>query len=423
VQKVRKNRKAKDRWINTRALVIDEISMIDGDLFDKLNHIGRSIRKDGRPWGGLQLILTGDFFQLPPVPDNKSRAAKFAFDAATWNTSIDHTIGLTQVFRQRDADFAAVLNEMRLGKVTDQALQTFQALSRPLAFNDGIEMTELFPTRAEVESANLTRLRALPGEVHHFTAVDTGDQAVRDRLLQHMMAPKTIELKVGAQVMLIKNIDQTLVNGSIGKIKTFMTVREWSLNSDTVDLGGYGSSDDLAEAKKKIRKFSSTNDDSNPHKFPVVEFLMDGTNQHRTLHVVPEEWKVELPNGEVQAMRSQIPLILAWALSIHKAQGQTLARVKVNLGRTFEKGQAYVALSRATSKEGLQVLKFDKSKVMAHPRVVHFYEGLGSAEDAAKTRSKKQPTLQSMLSTDGASAEFIDLTENADEMAYLGSRL
>lgn len=102
VKKIRRNPKAKNRWIKTRVLIIDEISMVDGDLFDKLSQIGRIIRNNGRPWGGIQLVITGDFFQLPPVPDRDSRDSKFAFEAATWNTSIDHTIGLTEVFRQKD---------------------------------------------------------------------------------------------------------------------------------------------------------------------------------------------------------------------------------------------------------------------------------------------------------------------------------
>ncbi|KAK1835218.1 PIF1-like helicase-domain-containing protein [Podospora conica] len=106
VKKIRRNPKAKGRWQKTKVLVVDEISMVDGQLFDKLSQIGRTIRNNGRPWGGIQLVITGDFFQLPPVPDHQNggneRNVKFAFDASTWNLSIDHTIGLTQVFRQRD---------------------------------------------------------------------------------------------------------------------------------------------------------------------------------------------------------------------------------------------------------------------------------------------------------------------------------
>ena len=106
VKKIRRNPKAKNRWIKTKMLIIDEVSMVDGELFDKLSRIGSQIRNNGRPWGGIQLVITGDFFQLPPVPEKhdggKTREIKFAFEAATWNTSIDHTIGLTEVFRQRD---------------------------------------------------------------------------------------------------------------------------------------------------------------------------------------------------------------------------------------------------------------------------------------------------------------------------------
>jgi ATP-dependent DNA helicase PIF1 len=103
VKKIRRNPKAKNRWLKTKTLIIDEISMVDAELFDKLSQIGRTIRNNGRPWGGIQLVITGDFFQLPPVPEGgKQRESKFAFDAATWNMSIDHTIGLTEVFRQRD---------------------------------------------------------------------------------------------------------------------------------------------------------------------------------------------------------------------------------------------------------------------------------------------------------------------------------
>ena len=101
VRKIKRNQKAKNRWMRTKVLIIDEISMVDGDLFDKLEGIARTIRNNGRPFGGIQLVITGDFFQLPPVPDY-GRVSKFAFDAATWNTSIEHTIGLTQVFRQKD---------------------------------------------------------------------------------------------------------------------------------------------------------------------------------------------------------------------------------------------------------------------------------------------------------------------------------
>jgi ATP-dependent DNA helicase PIF1 len=118
--------------------------MVDGDLFDKLEEIARCIRNNARPFGGIQLVITGDFFQLPPVPESSSRDAKFAFDAATWNTSIEHTILLTHIFRQKDPEFASMLNEMRLGKISPRTVEAFKKLSRPLDFHDSIEATELY---------------------------------------------------------------------------------------------------------------------------------------------------------------------------------------------------------------------------------------------------------------------------------------
>lgn len=394
VKKIRRNAKAKNRWLRTKVLIIDEVSMVDGDLFDKLSEIARIIRKNGRPFGGIQLVITGDFFQLPPVPDNGKKEAKFAFDAATWNTVIDHTIGLTQVFRQKDPEFAGMLNEMRLGRITDDTVRAFKDLTRPLTFDDGLEVTELFPTRQEVERSNESRLRNLVGETYHYECIDTGDPNIRDRLLANMMAPKSMALRKGAQVMLIKNMDDTLVNGSLGKVVDFMAeaaFEVWALGENTGGSDADGEMETNDGLKKKIKAFSRDAQSlKDLREYPVVRFTAaDGT--HRVILCIPEEWKVELPTGEVQASRKQLPLILAWALSIHKAQGQTLERVKVDLGRVFEKGQAYVALSRAVSKAGLQVLRFEKSKVMAHPRVIQFYNKLYSAESAIKT--KKGPAI------------------------------
>jgi ATP-dependent DNA helicase PIF1 len=241
-----------------------------------------------------------------------------------------------------------------------------------------------FPTRMEVDRSNETRLRALAGKSHKFDAFDSGDPIIRDRLLQNMMAPKTIELKKGAQVMLIKNMDDNLVNGSLGTVIGFMNERNFDLLQPDDEMSSDAEAND--KIKARIRAFTRELDAGTDGVYPAVRFhSVDGTQ--RTILCMPEDWKVETPTGEVQASRKQLPLILAWALSIHKAQGQTLERVKVDLGKVFEKGQAYVALSRATTKHGLQVLRFDKGKVMAHPRVVTFYNQLYTAEAALKKKS------------------------------------
>ncbi|KAI7088466.1 ATP-dependent DNA helicase, partial [Hortaea werneckii] len=225
VKKIKKNQKAKHRWMRTKVLVIDEVSMVDAELFDKLEAIARQLRNNGRPFGGIQLVITGDFFQLPPVPEGSGRVARFAFDAATWKTTVEHTICLHHVFRQKDPVFAGMLNEMREGRLSQSSIDSFRNLSRPMSFDDSLEATELFPTRNEVERANSERLSMLQGTSEIFEARDGGaivDKMQRDRLLQNCMAPEIITLKKGAQVMLIKNIDETLVNGSIGRVIGFM---------------------------------------------------------------------------------------------------------------------------------------------------------------------------------------------------------
>jgi ATP-dependent DNA helicase PIF1 len=389
VKKIRRNQKAKQRWLRTKVLIMDEVSMVDGDLFDKLEQIARTIRNNGRPFGGIQLIITGDFFQLPPVPDF-GKQAKFAFDAGTWTTSIEHTIGLTHVFRQKDPVFAGMLNEMREGRLTSESITRFKQLERPLPVTEeSVEATELFPTRQEVDRANSTRMQQLHGNPFIFEARDGGtttNKEMRDKMLQNCMVPEQIHLKKGAQVMLVKNMDDTLVNGSLGRVTGFMTEQMFTVYKENEEAFLEGGPSETA-LKTEIAK--SAFGLSNNLVYPVVRFAIpDGTT--RDLLCKREDWKIELPNGEVQASRSQIPLILAWALSIHKAQGQTLERVRVDLGKIFEKGQAYVALSRATSMAGLQIMRFDPRKVMAHEKVRLFYSSLSRAEQIegkAKSRT------------------------------------
>jgi ATP-dependent DNA helicase PIF1 len=266
-----------------------------------------------------------------------------------------------------------------------------------------------FPTRNEVENSNRKRLQALKGESYHYAADDSGraEGDMRAKLLANMMAPPTLELKKGAQVMLIKNMDETLVNGSLGTVEDFVTESSLALRD------GDDSDNEMDKKKNRIRAFTNAleSQKGSTTKYPLVRFhAVDGSS--RELLCVPEDWKVELPTGEIQASRKQLPLILAWALSIHKAQGQTLERVKVDLGKVFEKGQAYVALSRATSQQGLQVLGFRKDKVMAHPRVISFYDQLYSAEQAVQKKAAtsissfltKPPPLKSALATAQKSA-------------------
>ncbi|CAD1779384.1 similar to Saccharomyces cerevisiae YML061C PIF1 DNA helicase [Maudiozyma barnettii] len=449
-KKVRRSKKHLRRWQEMRALIIDEISMLDGDLLDKLNHISKKIRKNREPFGGIQVIFCGDFFQLPPVSKDPRNPTKFAFEALSWKEGIDITVMLQRVFRQQgDLKFIDMLNKMRLGKIDAETEREFKKLNRDLP-NDEIIPAELYSTRNEVDRANNQRLSKLPGEVHFFKASDAGnlkDVELRDKLLQNFLAPRELHLKVGAQVMMIKNIDATLVNGSLGKVLDFMdadtyffynvmsgnpgvsveeldklkndplrveelkeeavaedemngikrnklikdtfnkSVNQMSrgpLDNSIFDFLNDVNSKDPEENNNLERKrewLNQIHESSGGRKLPLVRFKMSDLST-RTILVEPEEWAIEDEQEKPLVSRIQLPLMLAWSLSIHKSQGQTLPKVKVDLRRVFEKGQAYVALSRAVSRAGLQVLNFDKSRIAAHDKVVDFYTTLTSADSA-----------------------------------------
>lgn len=452
-RKVRRSRKHMKRWESVSALVIDEISMLDGELLDKLDFIAQKIRKNRKPFGDIQVIFCGDFFQLPPVSKDTSSTTKFAFESTVWKEGIDMTILLTKVFRQQgDTKFIEMLNKMRLGQIDAETEMEFKKLNRPLP-QDDIIPAELYSTRSEVERANYSRLNKLPGKAHIFRAIDGGaleDRELREKLLQNFLAPKELQLKIGAQVMMIKNIDATLVNGSLGKVidfidpETYMFYETIVRNSDispedlkklkdNPDLlketwAEYYEDEDndtpvrqktikdafckndpeesvteLGESIFEFLKDQSTDDietkrnlehkrellkqvhesSKAKRKLPLVRFKTSDLST-RTILVEPESWAIEDDNEKSLVSRVQLPLMLAWSLSIHKSQGQTLPKVKVDLRRVFEKGQAYVALSRAVSRDGLQVLNFDKSRIKAHKKVVDFYSTLVTAEHAIK---------------------------------------
>ena len=240
-------------------------------------------------------------------------------------------------------------------------------------------------------------MRNLTGREFDFKATDGGsiqDTNQRDKLLSNCMAAQSIKLKKGAQVMLIKNIDETLVNGSVGKVIAFMDEKTFDIyHEDEDEFQAVEKMDmddeEMTRKRRQLKQLINREGGADTsQKWPLIRFqIPDGTS--RDLLCQNEIWKIELPSGEIQASRQQIPLILAWALSIHKAQGQTLERVKVDLGKIFEKGQAYVALSRATTQEGLQISRFDASKVMAHDKVRKFYDSLYTAYQASLKKVKR----------------------------------
>lgn len=473
-KKVRRSKQIMERWQKIKALVVDEISMLDGELLDKLDFIAQKIRKSHKPFGGIQLIFCGDFFQLPPVVKQEADANNkglpkqlvFAFESRIWKQGIQLSIILQKVFRQQDdLKFIEMLNEARLGNIDIETEKEFQKLSRPLP-KDDIEPAELYSTRYEVDTANMSRLNKLPGKIHIFESADGGtikDPDHRNRLLSNFLAPKTLKLKVGAQVMMIKNIDSTLVNGSLGKVIDFID-RDTYMFYQSMDSGNFtdiAQLERLSKNRDELKRMYEEEEDeldannrrqtltkkakntfllqnqndkvtplgdsifeflnnvkgkdpetqaniarkkqllqdlhmsSNREKLPLVRFKTADLSS-RTVLVEPEQYMVDDDKDQPLVSRTQLPLMLAWSLSIHKSQGQTLPKVKVDLRRVFEKGQAYVALSRAVSRKGLQVLNFDRNKINTHKKVVEFYDTLNTVDDAMKHISSESNSDRDM---------------------------
>lgn len=337
--------KRRDRWQACRVLIIDEVSMVSRGLFEQLEEIARLVRNTDQPFGGIQLVFCGDFFQLPPVnkggggfTSSSTNPNTFCFQSSRWRSAIPRCYMMTQVFRQRDPRFVQVLNEMRMNRLSRESVEIIRSLERPLVFDDGIEPTELYALRSQVDNSNGGKLARLSGELVVFEAEDhvhnarsqQHQQSLQSKL-DSFMAPKKLQLKVGAQVMLLANLETAggLCNGSMG------IVRDFSEENNTV--------------------------------YPVVHF----PSANRTILIRHHEWKWE-ENGREVASRSQIPLLLAWAMSIHKSQGQTIERLRIDLGKSFECGMSYVALSRGVSLETVQVVNFSEAKVKTHQLVVDF---------------------------------------------------
>ncbi len=334
VESAKRRRGIQDNWRKCRRLIIDEISMVDGELFGKLEALARALRDSDKPFGGIQLILTGDFCQLPPV-SRYGKKATFCFESKAWSKCNLANFELTIVKRQRDKEFIRVLNELRMGRCSAESERLLRASATTRANTSGVAATELCTHTQEAARINAMQLASLrESQSVTFSAIDSDESAATAALLNSQTpVQKRLELKVGAQVMLVKNRSVTggLVNGARGLVVAF----------------------------------------SPKTSLPVVRFL--GGREEEVGH---ERWAVRSSATGV-ATRKQLPLRLAWAFSVHKSQGMTLDYVRVSLSRVFEYGQAYVALSRAKSLEGLTVENFDRKCIAADPRVIQFYSKIG----------------------------------------------
>jgi ATP-dependent DNA helicase PIF1 len=361
--KIRRNQKSMKNWLCTDLLIIDEISMMTAELLDKLNELGKKIRGNKKPFGGIQILLVGDFYQLPPV-NRSDEVTKFAFDADCWKEIIATSIELTVIQRQKDETFQRILKEARVGSLTKESCEILRGREGLNWKENKIRPTLLFPRRAEVDMINDSNLRALTGRrytfkaklaydgkvPHGFSESDEGFQRVIKSFDSDAAYNIELELMVGAQVMLIANIDPDigLVNGSRGVITSFCPSTE----------------------------------------LPIVEFV-NGVRRPIGTH----SWPIE--DFEFVS-RIQVPLRLAFAITCHKCQGATLDSALVDIGSgIFEYGQAYVALSRARSIDALFVYDFDPLSFKAHPKVKEFYKGLDFLDFLEKSPQKTDEMLES----------------------------
>ena len=382
--KALKSKQTRDRWRSTDVLIIDEISMIKADLFEKVEHVAVVTRTNfgskndtvtaaGRragPFAGVQVIVVGDFLQLPPVVErgDSRGGAKFAFESKLWDDCGFENILLSKVFRQSDATFVNLLNDLRVGRVTDSAAKLLASTSRPLAAADPIKPTKLYPHRKNVQAENDRNFAKLPGGIVRYEAEDKASSRMAlkhlESLNKNLQAYATLETKKDMQVVLLANLntEEGLCNGSRGIIVEYKDPTEDVISSLLNDQHG-GSKDD----RQGMRAWMKTQ-----IKLPVVLFA------NKVLKVIgPHKWDMKVNNGKDTIYRRQIPLAPAWALTIHKCQGMTLDRVVMDLQSVFDDGMAYVALSRARSLEGTQLLGFDARKVTANARVLDFYRKIG----------------------------------------------
>lgn len=345
VNKVQRSSTVVQKWQSTRVLVIDEISMLDSNLFDALDAIGKAARKLQVPFGGLQVILCGDFLQLPPVQGRGEPAKSFCFQASAWkrNRLDAGTVVLTESVRQAgDPEFAKALNEIREGVVSPESEELFGAccVDVKAAPTDGIVPTKLYCLNVNVDRENSARLALLPGRAtvlrarDHFKGVrDPGRRQQLSTVLDKKVSGQ-LELKVGAQVIMLKNKPELkLVNGSRGIVELFEAGR------------------------------------------PVVRF-----DNGKSVHLGLERFTQG--SSSTSLTRLQVPLKLGWAMTVHKAQGVTLSRAELQVDDAFEAGQSYVALSRLTCTAGLWIrgAGIQQANTHAHPDVLEFYRGAMSRQ-------------------------------------------
>ena len=312
----------------TQVLIIDEVSMLHAHQLDLINKVCQSFRESSQPFGGLQVILCGDLFQLPPVTKGRQQAF-FVTASQSWEDADIHICYLEEQFRQTDSQLESVLSAIRYNDVDEDVYLTLK--QRFDAKVDGFAMpTRLYSHNLDVDAINAAELEKIPGETRVFDMRLTGQPQIIQTLVNGCLAPQRLSLKIGAQVMFVKNnFEKGYVNGTLG------TVVDW-------DADG----------------------------LPVIQTL-DG----RLIDIEMASWKIE-EDGRVRAELTQVPLRLAWAITIHKSQGMSLDAAEIDLSKSFVPGMGYVALSRVRSLDGLRIKGMNNTALRINEMVLDLDEKL-----------------------------------------------
>lgn len=291
----------------TDVLIIDEISMLHDYRLDMVDEACRLVRRKDEPFGGIQLVMSGDFFQLPPINREGSRQGGFVVHSKVWQELDPAICYLEEQHRQDDEVLLDILNAMRAGDVRRHHAEKLLERVEVQPPEDMV-LTELHTVNVDVDRMNESRLDALPGDEIFYTQSTTGAQNYVENLQRSVLAPATLRVKQGALVMAVKNAtDRKYANGSIGTVIDFEPVTE----------------------------------------YPVVEF-----QNGKVVSMQPDTW--ELRDGDKKrASITQIPLRLAWAITVHKSQGMTLDAARIDLRKAFVEGMGYVALSRVKNVDSL----------------------------------------------------------------------
>ncbi len=326
VDRVLKNKRVVKRLKDTKAVIIDEISMISGPTLRAAETIVRKIRDNTTPWGGMRVVVVGDFAQLPPVNPH-AREKEWAFMDDVWAQSDFRPVHLKKIMRTQDQEFLEVLNSIREGKVTDQVRTFLDSRIDPEPEGD---LTRLFSHRGDVEKYNLSKLSEIEGPLHSFETTYTGRERDIESFRKNSPIAEIIHLKIDALIMLRQNDPEgRWVNGSLGRVEA------------------------IKPKELRIRLLSGYTIEIEMANFTMLD-----------------------AEGLPVVTATNFPISLAWAMTIHKAQGTSLDRMLVDLRKVWEPGQAYVALSRARDPKALFIEGWSERLIFADKSVTRFHSAL-----------------------------------------------